>query len=110
MAPNLPGGGTATTIYDEHDRATEVQVRDASGEIVNRAVRTYDAQGHVLEEKQIQDDPVTMFPAEVRAQILEQSGLSPINCRRRYVRSLRSSWRDNPDCIRCPIATTTRAA
>jgi YD repeat-containing protein len=77
MAPNLPGGGTATTIYDEHDRATEVQVRDASGEIVNRAVRTYDAQGHVLEEKQIQDDPVTMFPAEVRAQILEQSGLSP---------------------------------
>ena len=30
-APNLPGGGTATTVYDEHDRATEVQVRDATG-------------------------------------------------------------------------------
>lgn len=76
MAPNLPGGGTATTIYDEHDRATEVQVRDASGEVVNRAVRTYDAQGHVLEEKQILDNPETMFPAEMRAQLLEQSGLS----------------------------------
>jgi hypothetical protein len=76
-APNLPGGGSATTIYDEHDRATEVQVRDASGEVVSRVVRTYDAQGHVLEEKQILDNPETIFPAETRAQILEQSGLSP---------------------------------
>jgi YD repeat-containing protein len=76
-APNLPGGGSATTIYDDHDRATEVQVRDARGELVNRAVRTYDAQGHILEEKQILDNPETMFPAETRAQMLEQSGLSP---------------------------------
>jgi YD repeat-containing protein len=76
MAPNLPGGGTATTIYDEHDRATEVQVRDASGEIVNRAVRTYDAQGHLVEEKQIMDNPASMVPEEMRAQMLEQSGLS----------------------------------
>jgi hypothetical protein len=75
-APNLPGGGSATTIYDEHDRATEVQVLDASGEVVSRAVRTYDAQGHVLEEKQILDNPETIIPAETRAQILEQSGLS----------------------------------
>jgi hypothetical protein len=75
-APNLPGGGSATTIYDEHDRATEVQVRDSSGELVSRAVATYDAQGHILEEKQILDNPETMFPAEIRAQMLEQSGLS----------------------------------
>jgi len=75
-APNLPGGGSATTIYDEHDRATEVQVRDASGELVNRAVRSYDAQGHVIEEKQILDTPETMIPAEIRAKMLEQSGLS----------------------------------
>jgi len=75
-APNLPGGGSATTIYDKHDRPTEVQVRDASGELVNRAVRSYDAQGHVIEEKQILDNPGTMFPAEVRAKMLEQSGLS----------------------------------
>jgi hypothetical protein len=69
--------GAQPLIYDEHDRATEVQVRDASGEVVSRAVRTYDAQGHVLEEKQILDNPETIFPAETRAQILEQSGLSP---------------------------------
>jgi hypothetical protein len=76
-APNLPGGGSAITSYDEHDRATEVQVRDASGQLVSRAVRTYDEEGHVLEEKQILDNPEMIFPAETRAQMLEQSGLSP---------------------------------
>jgi hypothetical protein len=75
-APNLPGGGIATTIYDERDHATEVQVTDARGELVSRAVRTYDAQGRVLEEKQIWDNPIAMFPLEARAKILEESGLS----------------------------------
>jgi YD repeat-containing protein len=75
-APNLPGGGSATTIYDEHDRATEVQVRDADGELVNRAVRTYDAQGHVTEETLIWDSPEKMFPIEFQTKILEESGLS----------------------------------
>jgi YD repeat-containing protein len=75
-APNLPGGGSATTIYDEHDRATEVQVRDASGELVNRAVRTYDAQGQVKEENLIWESPEKMFPPEAMAKILEHSGLS----------------------------------
>jgi hypothetical protein len=76
QAPNLPGGGSATTLYDDHDRATEVQVRDASGELVNRALRTYDAQGRVIEEKQILDNPETMIPSEMRAKLLEESGLS----------------------------------
>jgi len=76
-APNLPGGGSATTTYDEHHRATEVQVRDAGGELVKRAIRTYDEEGHIFEEKQILDNPETMFPAEVFARIAEQSGTSP---------------------------------
>ncbi len=75
-APNLPGGGSATTIFDEHDRATEVQVRDAGGELVNRALRSYDAQGHVKQEKLIWESPEKMFPPEAMARILEQSGLS----------------------------------
>jgi YD repeat-containing protein len=75
-APNLPDGGSATTIYDEHDRATEVQVRDGEGELVSRAVRTYDAQGRVIEEKQILDNPESIFPSEARAKMLEESGLS----------------------------------
>ena len=74
--PNLPGGGSAMTIYDEHDRPIEVQVRDAQGEVVSRAVRTYDAHGRVAEEKQILDNPETIIPAEVRAKILAQSGAS----------------------------------
>jgi YD repeat-containing protein len=74
--PNLPGGGSATTIYDEHDRPAEVQVRDAQGELVSRAVCIYDAQGRVAEEKEILDNPEMLFPAEVRAKMLEESGAS----------------------------------
>jgi hypothetical protein len=76
MAPNLPDGGTTTTIYDEHDRPTEVQVRDTNGELVNRALRTYDAEGQVSEEKQVYDNLVTMFPPETRQKVLDDSGLS----------------------------------
>ena len=76
MTPNLPDGGITTTIYDEHDRPTEVQVRDTSGELVKRALRTYDAQGHVSEEKQIHDNLVAMFPSETRQKLLDDSGLS----------------------------------
>lgn len=75
-APNLPGGGTAITTYDENDRATEVQVRDANGDLVNRAVRTYDPQGNIAEELQIVDDPARMIPPDARANLLEESGLS----------------------------------
>ena len=75
-APNIPGGGIATTIYDEHDRPTEVQVRHSNGELVNRALRTYDAQGHVSEEKQVYDNLVTMIPPETRQKLLDESGLS----------------------------------
>jgi YD repeat-containing protein len=75
MAPNLPGGGSATTIYDEHDRPAEVQVRDANGELVRRALRIYDAHGRVIEEKQILDTPETLIPPEIRAKMLAESGL-----------------------------------
>jgi hypothetical protein len=74
--PNLRGGGTATTIYDEHGRPVEVQVRDAQGEVVKRAVAVYDSQGRLLEEKQILDSPELMFPPEIRERMREESGLS----------------------------------
>lgn len=76
-APNLPGGGSATTIYDEQDRPTEVEVRDAKGELISHALRKYDAEGHVTEEKQILDNLISMVPPEARAKMLEESGLSP---------------------------------
>ena len=75
-APNFPCGGSAVTSYDEDDRATEVQVRDANGDLVNRASRTYDAQGRVIEEMQILDNLETIIPMEARAKMLDESGLS----------------------------------
>ncbi|HKR83424.1 MAG TPA: hypothetical protein VJS37_04575 [Terriglobales bacterium] len=72
--PNLPGGGSATTFFDEEDRPTEVQVRNAQGEIVNRATRVYDKHGRVLEEHQIWDRPETMFPAQLQEEILQAGG------------------------------------
>ena len=87
-APNLPGGGSATTIHDEQDRPTEVQIRDASGELVSHAFRIYDAEGRVLEEKQTLDNLVSMFPSDVRAKMLDQSGLSPDQLRQQLGRQL----------------------
>lgn len=76
MMPNIPGGGTTTTTYDEHDRPLEVAVRDANGELINRALRTYDAQGRVSDEKQVYDNLATMFPPEIRQKLQDESGLS----------------------------------
>lgn len=77
MMPNLPGGGTTTTAYDEHDRPVEVQVRGADGELVASASRTYNDQGHVIDETQRYENFVSQFPPETRQKILDESGLSP---------------------------------
>jgi YD repeat-containing protein len=79
--PNLPGGGTATTTYDENDRPIEVRIRDAQGTEVSRAVRVYDEQGHITEEKQILDDPLNLIPADARTAILADSGASGADLR-----------------------------
>ncbi len=82
--PNLPGGGSATTIYDELDRATEAQVRDANGELIEHTVRTYDAQGRVLEEIQILDAPEKMFSVEQLSEVREKQGLSADQFRQEF--------------------------
>jgi hypothetical protein len=79
--PNLPGGGTATTTYDENDRPTEVLVRDAQGAEVSRTVSVYDEQGNITEEKQILTDPLNLIPADARAKILADSGASGADLR-----------------------------
>ncbi|MGE5053778.1 MAG: hypothetical protein ACM3WP_06395 [Acidobacteriota bacterium] len=76
LPPNLPGGGTATTIYDEHDRPSEVEVRDAKGELVMHATRTYDSQGRITADKQFHDNFVPMIAPEAHEKILQESGLS----------------------------------
>jgi hypothetical protein len=88
MAPNLPGGGTATTLYDERDQPTEVQVRDARDQLVGRTMRIYDSQGRVTEEKQILDKPELLFPEEFWAKMFEASGTPPEEVRAELTQQL----------------------
>ena len=57
----VPVGGSITTIYDGNDQPTEAQIRDGEGRIVTRFVRTYDANGRILEEKQILENPALLM-------------------------------------------------
>jgi YD repeat-containing protein len=67
-------GGVVTILYDDRDRATEAQIRNSQGELFSTIVRTYDSAGHVLDEKQVLDNPQFIFPADARAKILAESG------------------------------------
>ncbi len=57
----VPVGGKTITTFNENDQPTEVQISDSQGRIVTRIVRSYDANGRIIEEKQIQENPVLMF-------------------------------------------------
>jgi hypothetical protein len=49
----VPMGGNVTMIYDSNDRPTEMQIRSADGQLVTRILRTYDAQGRLIQEKPV---------------------------------------------------------
>lgn len=76
-AQSLPDGGSAVTLYDEHDRPTEIQNRNANGETMSRTLRVYDDQGRIVEEKQTVDDPLKMIPAGEQKKILASGSVSP---------------------------------
>src|SRR5271167_547315 len=59
----VPVGGNIITICNSNDQPTEAQLRDGQGRIVTRIVRSYDANGRLIEEKQIQENPALMFAA-----------------------------------------------
>jgi len=64
----VPVGGNITTIYDGNDQPTEAQIRDSEGRIVSRIVRSYDAHGRIIEEKQIEEDPALIFADKFAAE------------------------------------------
>lgn len=56
----VPEGGSITTLYDGND-PIETQIQDSKGRTVTRLIRTYDANGRILEEKQIQENPALLL-------------------------------------------------
>jgi hypothetical protein len=68
----VPSGGRLITIYDENDRPVEMQIRDAEDHLVSRVVRSYNADGLVIEDKSILENPASVLdklPAEERSQL-----------------------------------------
>jgi YD repeat-containing protein len=73
----LPEGGSAVTLYDDHDRPTEIQAHNANGEIKSRTLRIYDDQGRVVEEKETMDDPLQMIPGGDQKKIFASENVAP---------------------------------
>jgi hypothetical protein len=57
----VPEGGKIITTYNENDQPTEVQIRDGQGHIVTRIVCSYDANGRLVGEEPVLENPALMF-------------------------------------------------
>jgi hypothetical protein len=57
----VPIGGSILSIYDGHDEPAEARVLAPGGQTVVRFVRTFDANGRVIEENQERENPGLMF-------------------------------------------------
>ena len=73
MGIGVPTGGSVTTLYNDRDLPIEEQILDSEGRVVSRFNRTYDANGRIMEENQIQENPGLLmaerFSAEQRVQL-----------------------------------------
>jgi YD repeat-containing protein len=69
----VPIGGSIVSIYDGHVEPAEARVLDPAGQTVTRFVRTFDANGRVVEVNQELENPglmfAKMFSAEDQAKI-----------------------------------------
>jgi hypothetical protein len=78
----VPFGGSIVSIYNGHDEPTEARVLDPAGQTVARFVRTFDANGRVVEENQERENPGLMFAGifsdEERAK-LDDKGMEALN-------------------------------
>ena len=78
----VPIGGSIVLIYDGHDEPAEARVLGAGRHLITRFVRTYDADGRVIEENEERENPglmfVEMFSAEDRAK-LDDEGMEALN-------------------------------
>jgi antitoxin component YwqK of YwqJK toxin-antitoxin module len=60
-----PEGGSITTLFDERDLPIELQILDSKERVVKSFIRTYDENGRIREENQIQENPALTFPGEL---------------------------------------------
>jgi hypothetical protein len=71
-----PTSGKVRALYDDVGHTTEFQSFDTQGRLVCRLVRTYDANGHIIEEDQILENPGQLFaqgiPTEQMAKFSEK--------------------------------------
>jgi hypothetical protein len=54
-------GGSVTTVFDERGLPIELQILDGQERVVSRFIRTYDANGRIMEENQIQENPALLM-------------------------------------------------
>jgi YD repeat-containing protein len=78
----VPIGGSIVSIYDGHDEPAEARVLDPAGQTVTRFIRTFDANGRVVEVNQELENLGLMFanmlPAEEQAK-LDDKGMEALN-------------------------------
>jgi len=84
----VPIGGNITTIYDENDQPTEAQIRDAAGRLLSRFVRKYDANGLLVEEDPVEENPALFFAERFAAEGQPQLTASQLEAMNTAMKSL----------------------
>jgi hypothetical protein len=64
----VPIGGTVTTVHDERDLPLEMRILDGAGRLLSRFLRRYDANGRILEESQILENPALLTAERLAAE------------------------------------------
>jgi hypothetical protein len=64
----VPIGGSVTTLHDERDLPVERRILDGAGRLLSRFVRKYDANGRILEEHQILENPALLMAERLSAE------------------------------------------
>jgi YD repeat-containing protein len=70
----MPINGHVKISYNERDQPVEWQVSDANGNLLNRLIRTYDANGRLTELRYTIENFLLSLPAEAQQEFAAQPG------------------------------------
>lgn len=70
----MPTSGHVKISYNEQDQPVEWQVSDANGNLVNRLIRTYDANGRLTELRYTIESLQHLLPAEAQQELMAEPG------------------------------------